>query len=76
MCFIGFGKEFAKRLDKLGFTVFAGCLSDKSEGAKDLRTSTTGKLHVIGLDITKDEEVAKAVAYVTKVHEKSGCGMF
>jgi hypothetical protein len=25
---------------------------------------------------TKDEEVAKAVAYVTKVHDKSGCGMF
>jgi hypothetical protein len=28
--------------------VFAGCLSDKSEGAKDLRTSTTGRLHVVG----------------------------
>lgn len=56
--------------------MFAGCLSDKSEGAKDLRTSTTGRLHVVGLDITKDEEVAKAVAYVTKVHDKSGCGMF
>lgn len=75
-CDTGFGHEFAKRLDSLGFTVFAGCLSDQSEGAKNLKLSKTGRLHVLGLNITKDEEVAKAVAYVNKVHEKTGCGLW
>ncbi|XP_052069777.1 D-beta-hydroxybutyrate dehydrogenase, mitochondrial-like isoform X2 [Mytilus californianus] len=75
-CDTGFGHEFAKRLDSLGFTVFAGCLSEQSDGAKNLKASKTGRLHVLGLNITKDDEVLKAVTYVTKVHEKSGCGLW
>lgn len=61
-------------MDSLGFTVFAGCLSDQSDGAKSLRKSRTGRLHILGLNITKDDEVAKAVEYVSKVHGKTGCG--
>ena len=63
--FSGFGHGLAKRLDRLGFVVIAGCLDPNSEGANALRSlSNTGRLHVVPLDVTKDEQVNKAVEYV------------
>ena len=65
----GFGHALAKRLDFLGFTVFAGCYFPNEEGAKALSSSTTGRLHVLPLDVSGDESVAKCVQYV-QIHSK------
>jgi 3-hydroxybutyrate dehydrogenase len=50
----------------MGFIVFAGCLDDKSNGAIELKRCDegTGRLHVIQMDVTKQEEVDKALGYV------------
>ena len=47
--------------------MIAGCLDPNSEGANALGNwSNTGRLHVVPLDVTKDEQVNKAVEYVEK----------
>jgi NAD(P)-dependent dehydrogenase (short-subunit alcohol dehydrogenase family) len=68
MCFVGcdsgFGHELAKRLDTLGVTVFAGCLFPEDIGAKDLKSACSNRLHVLHLDVTREEHVRNAVKYV------------
>lgn len=60
-----------KRLDRLGFTVLAGCLDDTSEGAEALRNySTSGRIHVLQLDVTKEESVNKLVKYTEKLSDR------
>jgi len=68
MCFVGcdtgFGHELAKRLDTLGVTVFAGCLFPEDVGAKELKSACSNGLHVLHLDVTREEHVRNAVKYV------------
>lgn len=68
-CDSGFGNELALHLDRLGFRVFAGCLwaDAKGEGAEILRSEGSGRLHVIQLDVTKQEQLDKALAEVKKL---------
>ena len=61
-CDSGFGKLLAKRLDSLGFHVFAGCLTEK--GIADLETSSSERLKAILLDVTKSEDISNAVKIV------------
>ncbi|KAF4532046.1 hypothetical protein B566_EDAN015572 [Ephemera danica] len=58
------GFALARQLDDLGFTVFAGCLRPDSETAQRLRKESSGRLHVLALDVTSDEQVRAAQAYV------------
>jgi NAD(P)-dependent dehydrogenase (short-subunit alcohol dehydrogenase family) len=57
----GFGHLTAIRLNKLGFQVFAGCLKSDSDGAGLLRSNVIypEKLHVLQMDITKDDDVTQ-----------------
>jgi 3-hydroxybutyrate dehydrogenase len=50
----------------MNFVVFAGCLDDNSNGAIRLKRfgDETGRLHVIQMDVTKQEDVDKALEYV------------
>lgn len=66
-CDTGFGLLLAKQLDALGVHVFAGCLlKDKGgSGAKELTSTCSDRTHVIQLDVTSDEEVDKAVKYIS-----------
>ena len=50
----------------MGFTVFATCLDEKSNGAAELKRfdGETGRLHVIKMDVTNQEDVDKALEYV------------
>ena len=51
-------------MDRLGFVVIAGCLDSNSEGADVLKSwSDSGRIHVISLDVTKDDQVQKAVEF-------------
>ena len=65
-CGNGFGLELAKSLHKIGFTVFAGCRHDRCDGALALKKlgDETGRLHVLQMDVTNQEEVDAALVYV------------
>lgn len=61
-CDSGFGKETAITLDKLGFGVFATCLT--KEGEESLKTATSSRVFVLNLDVTdslKVKEVCEKV---------------
>ncbi|XP_048762664.1 D-beta-hydroxybutyrate dehydrogenase, mitochondrial-like [Ostrea edulis] len=75
-CDTGFGNACAVRLDAMGFTVFAGCLNPECEGAKRLQESTTGKLHILKMDIRSDSDIKAVLEYVTETHESTGCGLW
>uniref|UniRef100_A0A670HQF0 Retinol dehydrogenase 5 n=1 Tax=Podarcis muralis TaxID=64176 RepID=A0A670HQF0_PODMU len=61
-CDTGFGNMLAKRLDKKGFQVLAGCLTQK--GADNLQRSSSPNLRTILLDVTNSESISKAVQWV------------
>ncbi|ESP03965.1 hypothetical protein LOTGIDRAFT_110173, partial [Lottia gigantea] len=63
-CDSGFGAELSKRLDSLGFTVFAGCLMPDREGAQSLKEACSDRLHIVHMDVTDDWLVRKALEYV------------
>ncbi|XP_063225429.1 retinol dehydrogenase 16-like [Bacillus rossius redtenbacheri] len=63
-CDSGFGHMCAKRLDALGVTVYAGCLFPEGAGAAQLKAAASSRLHVVPLDVTRDEDVRRAVEYV------------
>lgn len=54
----------ARRLDLRGFHVFATCLFPSGEGALDLKRSCSDRLHILYMDVTKQESVEKAATYV------------
>jgi hypothetical protein len=58
--------------DKLGLTVFAGCLNPEGEGAFRLGQRKSNRMHVIPLDITKPDSVSQAKKTVyTLLHSKN-----
>ncbi|XP_022644903.1 17-beta-hydroxysteroid dehydrogenase type 6-like isoform X1 [Varroa jacobsoni] len=63
-CDSGFGYKLALKLDCEGYQVFAGCLFPDGEGARQLRNSASNRLHIIGLDVTKDEDFTSARSFV------------
>ncbi|CAN8030790.1 hypothetical protein HPB47_026580 [Ixodes persulcatus] len=63
-CDSGFGQELAFRLDRRGFQVFAGCLFPEGEGARKLRENGSSNVVVLPLDVTKDDEIERAVVDV------------
>ncbi|XP_048210680.1 17-beta-hydroxysteroid dehydrogenase type 2 [Perognathus longimembris pacificus] len=67
----GFGHGLAKHLDKLGFTVFAGVLDERSPGAEELRRSCSRRLSVLQMDVTKPEQIQDAYSKVVeKIQDK------
>ncbi|XP_067648911.1 retinol dehydrogenase 7-like [Haliotis asinina] len=63
-CDTGFGNLLAKRLDSLGFNVFAACFSER--GADELRKVSSPQLKTLSLDVTKPDSIVKARATVEK----------
>lgn len=62
-CDSGLGFSLALHAYELGFTVFAGCLNQRSEGAIEL--SKLGRdLYILEVDITKDESVKRTLRQV------------
>jgi len=57
-CDTGFGNILAKRLDRLGCHVFAGCLTES--GGAELKSQCSDKLQVLPLDVSNQEHVRKA----------------
>lgn len=65
-CDTGFGHALALHLHKLGFRVFAGCLQDSSQGAHTLRKVGSSRLHVLHLDITNQDHLARSLKEVKR----------
>ncbi|XP_055346861.1 retinol dehydrogenase 16-like [Paramacrobiotus metropolitanus] len=65
-CDTGFGQELAHRLHKLGFYVFAGCLSESSPGAETLRAKgkAEDRIEVVECDVTKNQQVIDCAAKI------------
>lgn len=68
--YTGFGHHFARHLDDVGFTVYAGVLHKDSAGAKKLKSHSSKRLHVLQLDVTCDSDIKEAVAFIT-AHSKN-----
>ncbi|XP_037783529.1 D-beta-hydroxybutyrate dehydrogenase, mitochondrial-like [Penaeus monodon] len=71
-CDSGFGHQLAQHLDRIGFRVFAGCLhaNSQGEGAERLRKLGSAKLHVLQLDVTKQEQLKDARNQVQALMQK------
>jgi len=77
-CDTGFGLVLAKHLHSLGFRVFAGCLLADSDGAgaDELRNIGSQNLHVIQLDVTKEEDWSKATEFIKSKLSTSSAGLW
>ncbi|KAG8445107.1 hypothetical protein GDO86_010032 [Hymenochirus boettgeri] len=67
-CDTGFGFGLANHLHKLGFTVFAGCMFKdiNGNGAEELQKIQSNRLQVLQLNVCNEDEVARAVEFVTQ----------
>ncbi|GFX27210.1 transposable element Tcb2 transposase [Trichonephila clavipes] len=63
-CDHGFGHLLAKKLDSEGFYVYASCLFPSGPGAVELKQKSSNRLKILGMDVTSDESVLKAVKFV------------
>ena len=57
-CDSGFGNMLAKKLDELGFHVFAGCLTE--QGCVQLSNETSTNVNTVLLDVSKTESIESA----------------
>lgn len=70
-CDSGFGKETAIRLDKMGFHVFAACLT--REGEDCLKTVCSERVKTLHLNVTISESVQDAYNFVkSNIPDNSG----
>ncbi|XP_015126738.1 D-beta-hydroxybutyrate dehydrogenase, mitochondrial [Diachasma alloeum] len=62
------GYALAKRLDELGFTVFAGFqnASENEEKVQSLKEAGSGRLHVLQLDVTSELDIHSTFLYVNE----------
>ncbi|MEQ2264044.1 hypothetical protein XENORESO_018133, partial [Xenotaenia resolanae] len=68
-CDSGFGNLLARHLDKIGFRVIAGCLTEKGE--EGLKKACSANLITTHLDVTSKESLAKVAAMIKdKVGER------
>ncbi|KAK7494993.1 hypothetical protein BaRGS_00013872 [Batillaria attramentaria] len=61
-CDTGFGNLLAKRLDGLGFKVFAACLT--SAGAEKLQAACSERVTTLQLDVADEDSIAAAREFV------------
>lgn len=66
----------ARRLDNCGFTVFAGVLKEAGQGACQLLSEQSERLHVIKLDVTDDSDVIRAVSHVRDICRRGGTYLY
>ncbi|XP_071345989.1 11-beta-hydroxysteroid dehydrogenase type 2 isoform X2 [Trachinotus anak] len=60
-CDSGFGNAAAKRLDALGFEVFATVLDLTGDGARELQRTCSPRLTLLQVDITQPQQVQQAL---------------
>ncbi|XP_056292389.1 retinol dehydrogenase 5 [Pseudoliparis swirei] len=63
-CDTGFGNLLCQNLDRKGFHVLAGCLTEK--GADDLKKAAGPHLKTVLLDVTNQDSIQKAMEWTQK----------
>lgn len=63
-CDSGFGNLLCRKLERKGFHVLAGCLTEK--GADDLRRVGGPNLKTVLLNVTSEESIQKAMEWAKK----------
>ncbi|XP_069464404.1 short-chain dehydrogenase/reductase family 9C member 7-like [Ambystoma mexicanum] len=68
-CDTGFGNLLARRLHRLGFSVYAACLFPEGQGARELQEAAAEaggpeRLSIVKLDVRRDSDVAEAAEFV------------
>ena len=61
-CDSGFGRALATRLDRKGVPVLAGCYTEK--GVQELVQGGSTRLRATKIDVTSDESIQEAFAWV------------
>ncbi|XP_042350235.1 retinol dehydrogenase 7-like isoform X2 [Plectropomus leopardus] len=69
-CDTGFGHLLVRHLDTLGFSVIAGCYTEKGED--ELKKITSDRLTTVHLDVTDSESVSKAAALIQTLVGQKG----
>lgn len=64
--------SFLHSLPSQGFRVFAGCLDANGEGAAALKRHGSARLVVLQMDVTNQEQLAKAAQEVKKLLSEGG----
>lgn len=72
-CDSGFGRETVYRLDKLGFHIFAGCLTEN--GVIGVQQSSSVRVYATQVDITKSEQIDNWLS-VVKSHLPANKGLW
>lgn len=77
-CDSGLGQEYVRKLSMHGFQVFAGCLFPDGDGAKELleRSSNSSRIRVIGLDVTSEDCIERALNEVTSILNRDKLQLF
>jgi NAD(P)-dependent dehydrogenase (short-subunit alcohol dehydrogenase family) len=65
-CDSGFGHSLVKKLDKLGYHVFATVLSTESNGAKDLMKNCSNRVLTVQMNVTNMVEVVNVVDMIRR----------
>ena len=66
-CASGFGKELVKKLDSLGFKVFAAVRSiEGDDRVQDLLSCCSKRVTMVKMDVTNNNEVLAAASFVKK----------
>ncbi|XP_071033841.1 D-beta-hydroxybutyrate dehydrogenase, mitochondrial isoform X2 [Parasteatoda tepidariorum] len=65
-CDSGFGHDLAKRLDDIGFHVYATCLYPSGSGAERLKNECSTRLQILEMNVASDESVKNAFKLVEK----------
>ena len=63
-CDSGFGNLLSRKLDRKGFRVLAGCLTEK--GADDLKRAAGPNLKTVLVDVTNTDSITKAMEWTKK----------
>ncbi|KAG8585673.1 hypothetical protein GDO81_005106, partial [Engystomops pustulosus] len=64
-CDSGFGNLLARKLDKRGIKVLAGCLTEN--GAENLKKETSSRVHTVIVDVTNTESVRDAAKWASEI---------
>ncbi|KAK7863997.1 hypothetical protein R5R35_000104 [Gryllus longicercus] len=71
------GYTFARQLDNLGFTVYA-CFTETqgNEEARKLKEESSGRLHIVQLDVASEEQILAAADYVKNNLPQGAIGLW
>uniref|UniRef100_A0A8B9LVC9 Dehydrogenase/reductase (SDR family) member 9 n=1 Tax=Astyanax mexicanus TaxID=7994 RepID=A0A8B9LVC9_ASTMX len=69
-CDSGFGNLLARHLDSLGFSVIAGCYTEKGED--ELKKACSTRLSTVPLDVTNNDSIRKATEIIRKLVGERG----